>query len=105
MPEQLLGRIIRVSSHPGELVLDPFAGSGSTLVVAKKLGRDYLGFELSPNYAERGQDRLKMTTAGQPLVGADDPLASVPSTAAGKRLGERKPRPRRRPAEGPDLFG
>ena len=55
MPEQLLGRIIRVCSNPGELVLDPFAGSGTTLVVAKKLGRRYLGFELSPNYAEKIQ--------------------------------------------------
>ena len=48
MPEQLLGRIIRACSNPGELVLDPFAGSGTTLAVAKKLGRRYLGFELSP---------------------------------------------------------
>ena len=56
--EQLLGRIIRVSSNPGELVLDPFAGSGSTLVVAKKLGRDYLGFELSENYAANIRRRL-----------------------------------------------
>ena len=39
MPEQLLGRIIRVSSNPGDVVLDPFAGSGTTLAVAKKLGR------------------------------------------------------------------
>ena len=39
MPEQLLGRIIRVSSNPGDIVLDPFAGSGTTLAVAKKLGR------------------------------------------------------------------
>ena len=46
MPEQLLGRIIDVSSNPGELVLDPFAGSGTTLVVAKKLGRDYLGLRV-----------------------------------------------------------
>ena len=46
MPEQLLGRIIRISSNPGDLVIDPFAGSGTTLAVAKKLGRQYLGVEL-----------------------------------------------------------
>ena len=50
MPEQLLGRIIRACSQPGEIVLDPFAGSGTTLAVAKKLGRRYLGFELSAEY-------------------------------------------------------
>src|SRR5204862_8221084 len=42
MPEQLLGRIIRVSSNPGDVVLDPFSGSGTTLVVAKKLGRQWI---------------------------------------------------------------
>jgi site-specific DNA-methyltransferase (adenine-specific) len=53
MPEQLLGRIIRTSSNPGEVVLDPFAGSGTTLAVAKKLGRKWIGFELSQEYAQR----------------------------------------------------
>ncbi len=43
MPEQLLGRIIKACSNPGEAVMDPFAGSGSTLVTAKKLGRRYRG--------------------------------------------------------------
>src|SRR2546423_7986621 len=51
MPEQLLGRIIKACSNPGETVLDPFGGSGTTLVVAKKLKRRFIGFELSQNYA------------------------------------------------------
>lgn len=59
MPQALLERIIRVASQPGELVLDPFAGSGTTLAAAKKLGRDYLGFELSKDYAEKVLDRLE----------------------------------------------
>lgn len=58
MPEALLERIVRVASSPGEIVLDPFAGSGTTLVVAKKLGRKYLGFELSEQYAAGIEDRL-----------------------------------------------
>lgn len=90
MPERLLGRIIEVSSNPGELVLDPFAGSGSTLVTAKKLHRRYLGFELSENYAQRIVERLAATTAGQPLDGASDPLRSVPETARGRRRADRK---------------
>src|SRR5438105_2190434 len=65
MPEQLLARIIRVSSNPGDLVLDPFAGSGTTLVVAKKLGRRWLGFEVSANYAAQVQARLDAACEGQ----------------------------------------
>jgi site-specific DNA-methyltransferase (adenine-specific) len=93
MPEQLLGRIIRACSNPGEIVLDPFAGSGTTLVVAKKLGRQWLGFELSPEYAAQVRDRLAAAREGQPLLGADEPKVSAPSTSAGKR--RTVPRPRR----------
>src|SRR5262249_15708017 len=78
----LLGRIIRVSSNPGEIVLDPFAGSGTTLAVAKKLGRQYLGFELSPNYFAKIQKRLQQTKEGEPLVGAEDSKTSAPPTPA-----------------------
>src|SRR5262249_43528748 len=67
MPEQLLGRIVRACSRPGELVLDPFAGSGTTLVVAKKLGRKWIGFELCPNYAAKAQARLNAATKQQPF--------------------------------------
>ncbi|HWG45715.1 MAG TPA: site-specific DNA-methyltransferase [Gemmataceae bacterium] len=58
MPEAVLERIIRVSSNPGDVVLDPFAGSGTTLAAAKRLGRRYLGIELSEDYAERVRQRL-----------------------------------------------
>src|SRR5262245_51818315 len=85
MPEQLLGRIIRACSNPGETVLDPFAGSGTTLVVAKKLGRRWLGCELSAGYAARAEARLAAVTPGQPLEGAEQPLTSAPPTARGKR--------------------
>jgi site-specific DNA-methyltransferase (adenine-specific) len=80
MPEQLLGRIIRASSNPGDLVLDPFAGSGTTLVVAKKLGRTWIGFELSPNYVAQAQARLDTVSEGQPLEGAEEPTLSAPAT-------------------------
>lgn len=58
MPEALLERIIRVASNPGDLVLDPFGGSGTTLVTANRLGRQWLGIELSENYAEQIKKRL-----------------------------------------------
>jgi site-specific DNA-methyltransferase (adenine-specific) len=80
MPEQLLARIILVSSKPGEVVLDPFGGSGSTLVVARKLGREPIGFELSEDYARQGNERLKGTRPGDALAGAPDPRISAPNT-------------------------
>lgn len=80
MPEQLLGRIIRACSNPGELVLDPFAGSGTTLVVAKKLGRHWIGFEISETYSKQINARLDAAVQGQPLQGAEDPKTSAPRT-------------------------
>jgi DNA modification methylase len=47
-PEALLGRLIRVSSDKGDLVLDPFCGSGTTLAAARKLGRRWIGIDVSP---------------------------------------------------------
>ncbi|MGD0462268.1 MAG: site-specific DNA-methyltransferase [Tepidisphaeraceae bacterium] len=85
MPEQLLGRIITACSNPGETVLDPFGGSGTTLVVAKKLRRRFIGFELSKHYAEQIEARLKAARPGDSLSGADDPKRKAPPTAAGKR--------------------
>jgi site-specific DNA-methyltransferase (adenine-specific) len=85
MPEQLLGRIIRVSSHPQDVVLDPFAGSGTTLTVAKKLGRRWLGIELSKDYVNKIQNRLAGTHVGSPLDGPVDAVQSAPKTSAGKK--------------------
>jgi DNA modification methylase len=73
IPEQLLGRIIRVSSNPGDLVLDPMAGSGSALAVAKKLGRHWLGFELSESTAAIARSRLAAAKEGEPLDGPIPP--------------------------------
>jgi site-specific DNA-methyltransferase (adenine-specific) len=86
MPEQLLGRIIRACSNEGDLVLDPFAGSGTTLAVAKKLGRRFLGFEMSEQYSEQIRRRLTRIRPGDPLDGAPEPLGSAPSTGEGRRL-------------------
>ncbi len=91
MPEQLLGRIIRACSNEGQWVLDPFAGSGTTLAVAKKLGRRFLGFELSKRYAKQIEKRLAAIAPGDPLDGAPEPLVSVPNTANGRRLDEVQP--------------
>ena len=67
MPEQVMGRIIRLCSHPGDLVVDPFAGSGATTRVAKKLGRKSLAWELSPSYRAAAQARVDEAKEGDPL--------------------------------------
>ena len=94
MPEQLLGRIIRACSNAGEVVLDPFAGSGTTLAVAQKLGRRWVGYELSDNYAARVRARLEATVVGQPLDGPAEPKVSAPRTPGqnGSVHGHAKPR-------------
>jgi DNA modification methylase len=100
MPEQLLGRIIRACSREGDLVLDPFGGSGTTLAVAKKLGRSFLGFELSEAYAARIEERLAVIAPGDRLDGAPEPLKSVPATKDGRRRTKAGPKKRRgRPAD------
>jgi site-specific DNA-methyltransferase (adenine-specific) len=64
MPEAVLERIIRVATNPGDLVLDPFAGSGTTLAVAKRLGRRFLGIELSEEYTDLARKRLQQIEFG-----------------------------------------
>jgi DNA modification methylase len=92
MPEQLLGRILRASSNAGEVILDPFSGSATTLVVAKKLARQFVGFDLSEDYVARGTSRLATVQPGTPLEGAPEPLVSAPATPPNGR----QPGPKRR---------
>ena len=56
---KLLKEIIARYTKEGDTVLDPFAGSGSTLVACKQLNRNYIGIEINPEYVKIAQDRLK----------------------------------------------
>jgi len=58
MPELLLARIIAVSSNPGDLVLDPFSGSGTTAAAAAQLKRAYCGIDISNTYVQNSKIRL-----------------------------------------------
>lgn len=57
-PEKLIAKLVLASSRPGDIVLDPFVGSGTTCVVAKKLGRHYLGIEIDEEYCLWAAKRL-----------------------------------------------
>jgi len=66
-PEALLHRILLATSRPGDVVLDPFFGTGTTGAVAKRLGRRFIGIERDPDYAKAAADRIARV---QPLAGA-----------------------------------
>ena len=65
-PEDLLERIIHLGSKEGDLVLDPFMGSGTTGVVAKRLGRNFMGIEISKEYFEIAKKRINL--AALPII-------------------------------------
>ena len=71
-PVELFEMYIENSSNKGDLVLDPFMGSGSAAVACKKCGRNYLGFEIDPKYYEVCQERLDETVAIQKMGGLFD---------------------------------
>ena len=71
-PEKLLAKIILASSRQGNLVFDPFNGSGTTTVVAKKLGRHYLGVEIDENYCCLAAKRLETATSDRGIQGYVD---------------------------------
>ena len=71
-PEKLLAKLILASSNEGDLVLDPFMGSGSTCVSAKKLGRNYVGIELDEQYAAWAQLRLERAESDTTIQGFSD---------------------------------
>jgi site-specific DNA-methyltransferase (adenine-specific) len=79
LPEALLERIIKVSSNPGDVVFDPFTGSGTTLAAAQNLDRQWLGCELSPEYAQNALERIQSDATPKSVV-----------TRAGRRPGAAK---------------
>lgn len=66
-PEQLAADHIRSWSNPDDIVLDPFCGSGTTCVAAKKLGRHYIGIDISEKYCEIARQRLEAVDTGVPV--------------------------------------
>lgn len=61
-PKELPARLINLLTYKGDLVLDPFVGSGTTCVVAKEAGRDYIGYDINEEYCEITTSRLRHVT-------------------------------------------
>ena len=71
-PEKLIAKLILASSKPGDFILDPFAGSGTTAVVAKKLKRRFCAIELNKEYCCWGIKRLQQATNNPTIQGYSD---------------------------------
>lgn len=71
-PEKLLAKLILASSNKGDVVFDPFLGSGSTSVTAKKLGRHYVGIEQNKQYCVWAEKRLEMAENDKTIQGYTD---------------------------------
>ena len=73
-PEKLIAKLILASSNPGDLVFDPFLGSGTSSVTAKKLNRAYLGIEQNPLYGTWTEKRLEMAESDKKIQGYTDQI-------------------------------
>jgi site-specific DNA-methyltransferase (adenine-specific) len=71
-PEKLIAKLILSSCPPGGIVLDPFLGSGTSSVVAKKLGRNYCGIEINPDYACWAEKRIEQAATDKTIQGFYD---------------------------------
>lgn len=89
-PEKLIAKLMLASSNPGEVVLDPFLGSGTTSVVAKKLGRRYLGIEQDPDYCCLAQKRLALADTDPAIQGYSSGVFWERNTLAAQRSRPKK---------------
>ena len=87
-PLEIIERMIKASCPPGGVVFDPFMGSGTTAVAAKRCGRDFTGFELNPDYCQVIQQRLQ---AVDEMLLSDQLIQAKPKA---------KPRAKRQPVSG-----
>lgn len=71
-PEKLIAKLILASSREGDVIFDPFLGSGTTSVTAKKLGRHYIGIEREKEYAAIAEKRLEDANSNKHIQGFED---------------------------------
>lgn len=80
-PEALLARVLLATTKPGDLVVDPFFGTGTTGAVAKRLGRRFIGIERDADYAAAARERIEKTEAAAP-----EDVAPIPSRRTEARV-------------------
>ena len=84
-PEKLYAKLILASSKPGDLVFDPFLGSGTASVVAKKLGRHWCGIEVNEEYCMLAEKRLELAESNRSIQGYSGGVFWERNTAALQR--------------------
>lgn len=90
-PEEIPDRLIKLFSYRGDIVLDPFAGSGTTLKVAKQLGRNFVGYEIEARYVALAQKRLEEKSGIRP----SQLILEFKKIALGERIAAKNPKQRR----------
>jgi len=79
-PEKLIAKLILASSNPDDLIFDPFVGSGTTAVTAKKLGRRFIGIEREKEYAALACKRLEMAEHNSSIQGFENGIFKARNT-------------------------
>ncbi len=88
-PEKLLAKLVLASSRVGSVVFDPFLGSGTTSVVAKKLGRKYVGIEIDPLYCAWAEKRLADADLRKDIQGYADGVFWERNTSSQQKSGRK----------------
>jgi site-specific DNA-methyltransferase (adenine-specific) len=91
-PEKLIAKLILASCPQNGIVLDPFAGSGTTSVVAKKLGRNYIGIEINEEYCCWAEKRLALSDTDSAIQGYSNGIFWERNTANIQMKASKKPR-------------
>jgi site-specific DNA-methyltransferase (adenine-specific) len=89
-PEKLVAKLILASSKKGDVIFDPFLGSGTTSVVAKKLGRHFLGIELNEEYAIWAETRLERALIDNTIQGYHQGLFWERNSLNAQKIGKNK---------------
>jgi site-specific DNA-methyltransferase (adenine-specific) len=87
--EKLMAKLILASTNPGDVVFDPFQGSGTSSVVAKKLGRSYLGIDLNEDYCLLAERRLELAEQDKSIQGLAEGVFWVRNILGSRSTGDR----------------